>query len=222
MHDSVAHHVSIIGIHAAGVRRALGVDLTLAKEALSTVESESREAVAEMRSLLGSLRDRDEAGVQLGLADVDRLCAAPRRAEVRLLRVGDDSIVGPLQGHTCYRIVQESLNNVEANSSASEVTVSGRCDENSVEVEVTDNGRPVHSVPSTGVGIIGMSERVEALGGTLEVGPRRIGGWRVRAVIPIRSRAGDGEAVKEHRMSGAGTPDARTTNWQVNNMPQED
>ncbi|MCG0364700.1 histidine kinase dimerization/phosphoacceptor domain-containing protein, partial [Pseudomonas aeruginosa] len=69
MHDSVAHHVSIIGIHAAGVRRALGVDLTLAKEALSTVESESREAVAEMRSLLGSLRDRDEAGVQLGLAD---------------------------------------------------------------------------------------------------------------------------------------------------------
>lgn len=222
MHDSVAHHVSIIGIHAAGVRRALGVDLTLAKEALSTVESESREAVAEMRSLLGSLRDRDEAGVQLGLADVDRLCAAPRRAEVRLLRVGDDSIVGPLQGHTCYRIVQESLNNVEAHSSASEVTVSGRCDENSVEVEVTDNGRPVHSVPSTGVGIIGMSERVEALGGTLEVGPRRIGGWRVRAVIPIRSRAGDGEAVKEHRMSGAGTPDARTTNWQVNNMPQED
>ena len=81
--------------------------------------------------------------------------------------------------------MQESLNNVEGHSSATEVTVSVRCSEDEVEVEVTDNGRPIRSAPSTGVGIVGMSERVEALGGTIEVGPRRVGGWRVRAVMPM-------------------------------------
>lgn len=186
MHDSMAHHVSVVGIHAAGARRALDVDPDLAREALATVESESREAVTEMRSLLGSLRAGDEPRARLGLADLDRLCDEPRRASVRLLRVGDDSLVGPQLGHTCYRIVQESLNNVEAHSSASEVTVSVRCRDDEVEVEVTDNGRPIRSAPSTGVGIVGMSERVEALGGTIEVGPRKVGGWRVRAVMPMR------------------------------------
>ncbi|GAE78995.1 two-component system sensor kinase [Cutibacterium acnes JCM 18920] len=186
MHDSMAHHVSVVGIHAAGARRALDVDPDLAREALATVESESREAVTEMRSLLGSLRAGDEPRARLGLADLDRLCDEPRRASVRLLRVGDDSLVGPQLGHTCYRIVQESLNNVEAHSSATEVTVSVRCSDDEVEVEVTDNGRPIRSAPSTGVGIVGMSERVEALGGTIEVGPRKVGGWRVRAVMPMR------------------------------------
>lgn len=185
MHDSVAHHVSVVGIHAAGARRALDVGPGLAREALAIVESESREAVTEMRSLLGSLRAGDESRARLGLTDLDRLCDGQRRASVRLLRVGDDSMVGPLLGHTCYRIVQESLNNVEGHSSATEVTVSVRCSEDEVEVEVTDNGRPIRSAPSTGVGIVGMSERVEALGGTIEVGPRRVGGWRVRAVMPM-------------------------------------
>ena len=182
----MAHHVSVVGIHAAGARRALDVDPDLAREALATVESESREAVTEMRSLLGSLRAGDEPRARLGLADLDRLCDEPWRASVRLLRVGDDSLVGPQLGHTCYRIVQESLNNVEAHSSATEVTVSVRCSDDEVEVEVTDNGRPIRSAPSTGVGIVGMSERVEALGGTIEVGPRKVGGWRVRAVMPMR------------------------------------
>ena len=75
---------------------------------------------------------------------------------------------------------------MEAHSSATEVTVSVRCSDDEVEVEVTDNGRPIRSAPSTGVGIVGMSERVKALGGTIEVGPRKVGGWRVRAVMPMR------------------------------------
>jgi len=85
---------------------------------------------------------------------------------------------------------------VEAHSSASEVTVSVRCRDDEVEVEVTDNGRPIRSAPSTEVGIVGMSERVKALGGTIEVGPRKIGGWRVRAVIPMRR----GENVRDEDM----------------------
>ncbi|WCC80680.1 sensor histidine kinase [Cutibacterium equinum] len=186
MHDSVAHHVSVVGIHAAGARRALDIDPDLARDALATVESESRAVVTEIRSLLGSLRAGGEPRARLGLADLDRLCEEQRRASVRLLRVGDDSMVGPLLGHTCYRIVQESLNNVEAHSSATEVTVSLRCNDDEVEVEITDNGRPIRSGPSTGVGIVGMSERVEVLGGTIEVGPRKVGGWRVRAVMPLR------------------------------------
>lgn len=203
IHDSVAHHVSVIGIQAAGARRALDVDLELAREALSVVESESRQAVTEMRSLVGALRSDEEHRAAEGLEDIDQLCAQPRRAEVTLLRTGDATTVGPLLGHTCYRVVQEALNNVERHSTATRVTVAVRCWPEAVEVEVTDNGRALGGRhEGSGVGLVGMSERVEARRGTLEAGPRRVGGWRVRAVMPLDEARADEDATRRAGLAG--------------------
>lgn len=188
LHDSVAHHVSVIGIQAAGARRALEVAPDLAREALGTVEEESRLAVTEMHSLLGSLRPSEEAdpAIQPGLEDLEELCAQPRRAAVTLDVVGDRRAVPPPVALSVYRIVQEALNNVDKHGLAAHAHVAVRITSGCVEVEVTDDGRGAAAtgappIPGTGVGLIGMRERVAAHGGTLETGPRATGGWRVLA-----------------------------------------
>ncbi len=197
IHDSVAHHVSVIGIQAAGARRALDAAPDLAREALSAVEGESRLAVTEMHSLLGSLRQSTDMAP--GLGDLPQLCAQQHRARVSLDVVGDAERVAPTLGLTVYRIVQEALNNVEKHSGASRAHVvvridsgrieDGRVGDRQVEVEVTDDGRGAAALPDrygTRVGLIGMRERVAAHGGTLEVGPRVTGGWRVLARLPLQ------------------------------------
>lgn len=187
IHDSVAHHVAVIGIQAAGARRAMELSPDLAKEALGVVEQESREAVSEMRSLVGSLRTGD-AGVQPGIGDLTELCQRARAVRVGLDVVGDPTGVAQPVAVAVYRVVQEALNNVEKHSGATRATVAVRIGEE-VEVEVTDDGfggggaggtRPA----GTGVGLKGMAERVGLLGGSLEAGPRVTRGWRVRAVLP--------------------------------------
>lgn len=191
IHDSVAHHVSVIGIQAAGARRALDAAPELAREALGTVEQESRLAVTEMHSLLGSLRSAEDpdSGAQPGLGDLAGLCSEPRRATVTLEVVGERGPVPPPVALSAYRIVQEALNNVEKHSLASRAHVAVRITGPVVEVEVTDDGRGAAAstrpgARGTGVGLIGMRERAAAHGGTLEAGPRATGGWRVLARLP--------------------------------------
>jgi signal transduction histidine kinase len=222
IHDSVAHHVSVIGIQAAGARRAMDAAPDLAREALSAVEEESRLAVSEMRSLLGSLRQDAGAGPGLadpGLGDLPELCAQLHGAHSHAARISLD-VVGPANevggalGLTVYRIVQEALNNVEKHSGASHAHVavrigsgridSGRIGGGQLEVEVTDDGRGARALPDPGgtrVGLIGMRERVGAHGGTLETGPRVTGGWRVLARMPLHPGAQNGlrDAVEETR-----------------------
>lgn len=148
IHDSVSHHVSVIGIQAAGARRAMEVAPDQARQALSAIEEESRLAVTEMHSLLGSLRQG--TGVDPGLSDLAELCSGPHRHRLDLDIVGDTEAVGPALGLTVYRVVQEAITNVEKHARAAHAHVAVRIGPDQVEVEVTDDGRGARTSPPGG------------------------------------------------------------------------
>jgi signal transduction histidine kinase len=201
LHDVVAHHVSVMGVQAAAARRVLAVDPPAASSALSSVESSAREAVTEMRALLGTLRQSDRAGPEPGRAPEPSVDAVPGlvdqvRAEglaVTYTVVADPSDaathLGPAVGLTLYRTVQEALHNVRRHSTASAATVVlrvvGAGPGGFAEVEILDSGRPRTGTSGTGLGLLGMRERVASLGGSLEIGPRVTGGFRVRVRLPL-------------------------------------
>ena len=216
LHDVVAHHVAVIGIQAGAARRVLGKNPDAATDALRTIEGSSRDAVAEMRSLLGVLRSETDlapAGAERApepdLSDlrelVDGRTEAGLAVELRCVeeRPGDlEDVPGPL-GLSIYRTVQESLANVARHSTATRALVTlrtGTDRESSdgpgpaprwVEVEVTDDGRPRGGTDGSGFGLRGIRERVALHGGDAEIGPRRTGtGWRVRARFGLRVRDG--------------------------------
>jgi len=205
LHDVVAHHVSVMGVQAAAARRVLDVDPQAASSALSSVESSAREAVTEMRSLLGTLRQGDRATAETGRAPEPSVDAIPGlvdqlRADgldVTYSVVADPSDaathLGPAVGLTLYRTVQEALHNVRRHSTATAATVVLRVDGSApngfAEVEVLDSGRPRTGTSGTGLGLLGMRERVASLDGSLEIGPRATGGFRVRVRLPLARRS---------------------------------
>ena len=181
LHDVVAHHVSVMGVQAAAARRVLDVDPQAASSALSSVESSAREAVTEMRSLLGTLRQGDRAAAETGRAPEPSVDAIPGlvdqlRADgldVTYSVVADPSDaathLGPAVGLTLYRTVQEALHNVRRHSTATAAAVVLRVDGSApngfAEVEVLDSGRPRTGTSGTGLGLLGMRERVASLDG---------------------------------------------------------
>ncbi|WP_277453155.1 sensor histidine kinase [Janibacter sp. DB-40] len=219
LHDVVAHHVSGIGVQAAAARRVLDTDPEAAKGALGRIESGSRDAVGQMRGLLGTLRKGEavpgsagaggadgsagfveEAGwdgsdhtPQPGLGDIPQL--ADSRSSTALTVVhevveedpGDLDRVPTAIGHSLYRTTQEALTNVTRHSTARTARVSVRVDASTAEVEVTDDGRPRPGTSGTGMGQLGIRERISSHHGAVEMGPRPLGGYRVRARIPLRS-----------------------------------
>lgn len=197
LHDVVAHHVSVMGVQAAAARRLMAKNPDAAAEALGAVESSSREAVGQMRDLLGTLRTGDETegdrAPQPGLADLAALAESAHTDtnEVTFSLVeanpGEASIV-PAPVQLCaYRIVQEALSNVRKHSTSRRTTAVVRVDASTglLEVDVTNDGQPRVGTSGTGWGQQGMRERVEHLGGVVEVGPRATGGYRVRAQMPL-------------------------------------
>ena len=216
LHDVVAHHVSVIGIQAAAARRVLRRDPDAAEGALRSVETSSREAVAQMRGLLGTLRaDDHEVGStgtgpgprsrapEPGLADVAALAreAATHGLEVECHVVEDApgaaaSVPAPL-GLSLYRTAQEALANVRRHSTAASATVFVRVDRRPehgfahgyAEVEVLDGGRPRSGTSGTGLGLLGVRERLATHGGVSEIGPRVTGGYRVRVRMPLPKEA---------------------------------
>ncbi|WP_256842244.1 sensor histidine kinase [Ornithinimicrobium cryptoxanthini] len=214
LHDVVAHHVSVMGVQAAAARRVLEKNPDAAREALGAIESSSRNAVSQMRDLLGTLRsgqlaadgaseedgsDPAAAGGGSGtpdrapqpdLDDLEELVAvsAGPNLEVSYTLVeevpGAASEVPAALQLTAYRIAQESLANVRRHSTASRASVVVRVG-SELEVEVLDNGAPRHGTAGTGLGQRGIRERAELLGGDVEIGPRRGAGYRVRAVLPL-------------------------------------
>jgi signal transduction histidine kinase len=206
LHDVVAHHVSLIGVQAAAARRTLDRDPDTAREALAAAEESSRRAVAEMRSLLGVLRSGDDEAGRAGrvsperqpqpgleqLAELAQVLGA-QGLTVRLGTVGTPVDVPATIALTIYRIVQEALANVLRHSTARQAQVTVRHLERdgrrSVEVEVIDDGRPSGSAGGSGLGHVGMRERVALHGGEIETGQRPFGGYRVRARVPLTSRA---------------------------------
>ncbi|MBD8044674.1 sensor histidine kinase [Arthrobacter sp. Sa2BUA2] len=206
LHDVVAHHIAVIGVQAGAARRVMEKKPAAAAEALQTIESSSRDAVAEMRSLLGVLRSTDtenpetEAGIQRGpepgIEDLPALVEEYRANGLAVTFNQVEDRPGALTGLSAplslsvYRTVQESLANVRRHSTAGSAVVALRTGETSgqrwVEVETVDGGRPRPGTAGSGYGLRGVRERAALHGGSTEIGPRDGGGWRVRVRFTLR------------------------------------
>lgn len=248
LHDVVAHHVAAIGVQAGAARRVLErKDAAAAKvpvaTALQQVEESSRNAVTEMRALLGTLRDaaaeegtlEESAAVapaavaatataatvsaaataaDRGQADatrapasgpgVDGLEQLVEQARATGLQVSFDEALDPAlpraqiptgASASLYRVAQEALSNVRAHSTATAARLTlrtgrGRFDGAAApvpfaEIEVVDDGRPRQGTSGTGMGQLGMRERARSHGGFVDIGPRPVGGYRVRIRLPL-------------------------------------
>lgn len=192
LHDVVAHHVSVMGVQAAACRRVLDRDPAKARTALAAVEESARTAVDELRRMLGVLRARNqEPDTVEPPAGISRVATVIERAREIGLRAtlgvyGDPVPIPESISQAAYRIVQEAVTNTLKHAvAATTLDVRIRYLAHEVEVDVTDDGRSSGTTNADGVGLVGMRERVAAHGGTLEVGPRAAGGWRVRTRLPL-------------------------------------
>ena len=183
-------------VQAGAAEEVLGADPGRAREPLRSVQDTGRQALVELRRLLGVLRtDGGEAALapQPGLDQVGALAAHVREAgvAVELCVDGDRDRVPAGVDLAAYRIVQEALTNVLKHASASHAAVRVGYRPGAIELEVLDDG---HGSPGAGNGgagtghrLIGMRERASLYGGVLEAGPRAGGGFAVRARLPVRS-----------------------------------
>jgi signal transduction histidine kinase len=196
LHDVVAHAMSVIAVQSGVGAHVADTQPEEVGKALAAIEATSRDALTELRRLLGVLRQDGEPQASLtpvpGLADLEGLLAEVAKAGlgVRLRVEGRPAPLPAGVDLSAYRIIQEALTNVvkHAGPATAQVTICYRDQE--VTVEVTDDGRGVGAVAGdgrkgTGHGLIGMAERVAAFGGDLEVGPRPGGGFRVAARLPV-------------------------------------
>jgi signal transduction histidine kinase len=212
LHDVVAHRVSLMTVQAGAAKAVAAEDPEGALRAMAAVEEAGRQALDELRHLLGVLRPEtglDGLGPQPGLADLPRLVEQTRGAGLDV-SLATDGLSGELPARVdlfAYRIVQEALTNVLKHAgpgARTEVRLGG--DRNGIVIEVVDDGngseppsaaagpfRPAEPVDSdrqsrsgrsAGHGIVGMRERARLLGGTLEARPRPDGGFRVVAHLP--------------------------------------
>jgi signal transduction histidine kinase len=187
LHDIVAHHLSVVVLHAAGARASGGADL----QTLEEIEYSGRQALAETRRLFGVLRDPDEESgraPQPGIGELPALVGSLRAAglEVRLAIDGDHEALPSAVNVSAYRIVQEALTNVLKHAGPARAEVMVDCTDIAVTIEVTDDG-PGNLAPpagSGGQGLPGMRERVALFGGELRAGPRPGGGFTVTAWLP--------------------------------------
>jgi signal transduction histidine kinase len=193
LHDVVAHSMSIIAVQSGVGVHVLDSQPEEARKALVAVEATSRQALVEMRRLLGVLRQDAEPRGSLapapGLAEVETLAAEVARAGVRV-EVRIEGQVRPLPAGldlSAYRIVQEALTNVVRHAGPATARVEVRYAPDRVAVEVIDDGRG--GAPGDqdhgGHGIAGMRERAALYGGTLEAGPLPGRGFRVAASLPV-------------------------------------
>lgn len=215
LHDVVAHSMSVISVQATTARYRLSdLDVETEREFDSIAES-SRQALAEMRSLLAILRAPDEGrdaplAPQPSLADIPALVEATRRsgAEVTLTQTPTDApfttnapattstpattntSVPSSTALSAYRIVQEALSNAVRHSPGApvDVTVTRGADALTLTIDngPADEGHRHPAAPGAGLGLTGVRERVDALGGSVEAGARSDGGFRLRAVLPLR------------------------------------
>jgi signal transduction histidine kinase len=190
LHDTVAHHVSAMAIRAQAGLATGDSQPTAATDALRVIEAEASHALTEMRTLVRALR-RDETPDRAptpGIADLGQLAVASQPGPVVDIEVvGDLNGLPPAIGTAIYRLAQESVTNAQRHARhATRVHVRVAADVTSVCLRVTDDGDgpAPRSAQSPGYGLIGMIERANVLGGTVEAGPNPDRGWTVTAVLP--------------------------------------
>lgn len=185
LHDTVAHHVTGIAIHAQAASRATGTPAVVS-ESLAVIEREAAAALVEMRSLVSTLRSPADYAPGAGLPELEALASdGPPRVTVRL------DVTAPLPdvvAATLFRLAQEGVTNARRHArGATSIDVAVTASPAEATVTVHDDGA---ARPGTapGSGLRGMSERVALLGGTFDAGPHADGGWQLRATLPLGSR----------------------------------
>ena len=198
LHDSLTHSISVIQVQA-------GVAVHLARKrgedvppALLAIQEAGTDATRELRATLSVLRDQDHYGSEdgeggedcdgSGLGQLDTLMARARSAglPVRLTVTGARRPLPPDVDQAAYRIVQEALTNVSRHARQACASVHVHYAPDALTVQISDDGKGVSTVSAgPGLGLIGMRERVSALGGRLHAGPREGGGFQVRAELPV-------------------------------------
>jgi signal transduction histidine kinase len=211
LHDIVAHSVSVMVVQAGAARRVMAERPDEAGAALLSIESTGREALAEMRRLLGVLRT-DEAPAPLkpqqGLAGLGGLIAQATSTgmQVELVIEGEPRPLATGVDLAAFRIVQEALTNAIKHAERARTTIRVHYDLDALTIEVVNDGRPAGSGatqapsapgaagletagPETGHGLVGMQERVSLYGGDFSAGPRPAGGFAVRARLPLETQS---------------------------------
>ncbi|THA35691.1 two-component sensor histidine kinase [Streptomyces sp. A1277] len=202
LHDVVAHHIALVNVQAGVAAHVMDKRPDQAKQALAHVREASRSALNELRATVGLLRQSGDPEAPTepapGLALLGELVASVRQAGLPVevaCAAGEDPPLPSAVDLAAYRVIQEALTNVRkhagpgAKAEVSVVRVGA-----TAEVMVLDNGRgnaagAPQAAPGGGHGLLGMRERVTALGGTLTAGPRYGGGFRVHAILPVEARA---------------------------------
>jgi len=190
LHDVVAHSVSVMVVQAGAARVMLDASPDRAQETLRSIEGTGREALAELRRLLGLLRSEAD-GVNLApqprMSGVDALIAQFRDTGLAVdLRI--EGAPHPMTAGlelTAYRIIQEALTNVLKHAKGASAAVCVRYEPGSIRLQIEDDGLRRDAVERPGHGLIGMRERVTLYGGRLDAGPQVRGGYRVSACLPI-------------------------------------
>ena len=195
LHDVVAHSLTVMVIQAGAARRIVDTQPERVAEVADTIKRMGREALDEMRRLVGVMGDGADGAAlapQPTLADLDSLVERARGAglEVELEVRGERVPLPPGVDLSAYRVIQEALTNTIKHGRASRATVAVVFGEADLELTVADDGAGGDALlPSGGQGLVGMRERVSLYGGDFDAGPRANGGFEVRARFPLRQEA---------------------------------
>ena len=191
LHDVIAHDVSMMVVQAGAERRVLGQGKESTSDVLALIEHIGRDALTEMRRLVGMLRseDGDALTPQPGIDDVPSLVAQMREAGLPVqLRVEGPPADLPVGiDLSAYRIVQEGLTNTLKHAGPTPVSVNLRYRPDTLEIEISDSGGgAAPELPGGGQGLIGIKERVAMYGGAFDAGRRAEGGFAIRVLLPVR------------------------------------
>ncbi|MFI6317670.1 sensor histidine kinase [Nonomuraea sp. NPDC050556] len=188
LHDVVAHHLSVISIQAGAGGRHVASEPDTARAAFATIGDTTRDALAELRSMLSVLMPAadDSYAPRPGLAQLDTLLERSRRSGLSIRRTthGEERPLPPGVDRCVYRIAQESLTNVLKHAPQAEVTLTLTYHPDAVTLQVGNSGPAAAQRGADGHGLIGMRERAALHGGTLVAGPREDGGFSVSAHLP--------------------------------------
>jgi signal transduction histidine kinase len=192
LHDVVSHSISVIAVQSQAIRRRLGPEHEREAADLAGVETTARQAMVEMRRLLGVLRSDGERlplAPHPGLDQLPRLVEQVRASglEVDVSVSGEPLALPPGVDLAAYRIVQEALTNALKHAGTARATVAVGYEAGTIALTVVDNGVGANANGGGGHGLLGMRERVSLYGGTLETGAAgAAGGFRVHAVLPVQ------------------------------------
>ncbi|MDX3644337.1 sensor histidine kinase [Streptomyces sp. MB09-02B] len=211
LHDVVAHHIALVNVQAGVAAHVMDKRPDQAKEALAHVREASRSALGELRATVGLLRQSGDPEAPTepapGLVRLDELVGTFHSAglAVEVVRADEGVSLPAAVDLVAYRVIQEALTNVHKHAGeAAKAEVSVVRVGPNVEITVLDNGtgktvtddEDPENPEGGGHGLLGMRERVAALGGTLTTGPRYGGGFRVHAILPLKTRTTTAEAVR--------------------------